>query len=324
MKKNLLILCLTALSFSLFSQEKLDSEAMSKLIIESSKNGDLRISQRVKGKIKLSVIIEIDSVENKHAVIKMEGGKYGASEIIYFQNKIFSRDFGFPWVNKLPNGISPVVFEDLIKSLQFNLKIPVENCVFSKERKVASTVYDVYDLKMDKDTLEAFINKTTQKLELLGTKNDENQVTNNYYFGNNFKIEQPNLRENVKEKPISSFPPFLSYDEKIDGSERVYVLCDVMPEYKGGMNKFNEGLGNSIKFSKEAREMGISGTVYLNFVIEKDGQISNLVVKKGFSKICDAEALRAFKAVKGTWISGQQKGEKVRVALTLPITFKMD
>ena len=323
MKKNMLILCLIVLSISLFSQEKLDNETMSKLIIESSKKGDLRISQRLKGKVKLSMTIEIDSSENKHIVIKMEGVKLGTSEIIYFENKIFSRDLGFPWVNKLPNGISPVMFEDLIKTLQFNLKLPVSNCVFSKEIKIASSVYDVYDVKMDKDTLEAFINKTTQKLELLGTKNDENQTTTNYYFGNNFKITPPNLKEDFKNKPVELLPPLLSYDEKIEGSERAYIICDVMPEYKGGASEFYKGLGSAIKYPKEAREKGISGTVYLNFVVEKDGQISNLVIKKGFNKACDEEVLRAFKTVKSTWIAGQQNGEKVRVASTLPFTFNM-
>ena len=324
MKKNLLILCLMVLSISLFSQEKLDNETMSKLIVESSKKGDLRISQRIKNNLKLYLTIEIDSSENRHITIKMESGKLGSSEIIYFENKIFSRDFGFPWVNKLPNGISPVMFEDLIKTLQFNLRIPVSNCVFSKEIKIASSVYDVYDVKMDKDTLEAFINKTTQKLELLGTKNDESFTTTNYYFGNNFKIMPPNLKEDVKNKSASPLPPLISYDEKIEGSDRAYVVCDVMPEYKSGKDGFFKELGNSIKYPKEVKERKISGTVYLNYVVEKDGQISNVIVKKGFNKSFDEEVLRAFKSLKGTWTVGQQNGEKVRVAVTFPCGFNVE
>ena len=82
-------------------------------------------------------------------------------------------------------------------------------------------------------------------------------------------------------------------------------------------------LSENIKYPEEAKEKGISGRVFLSFVIEKDGTVSNVKVAKGIGKECDDEALRVVKAMP-KWKPGLMKGKPVRVSYMLPIFFKLD
>lgn len=110
--------------------------------------------------------------------------------------------------------------------------------------------------------------------------------------------------------------------KKVD-NDSIYQIVEVMPEFSGGMEKMMDYLSNNIKYPEEAKEKGISGRVFLSFVIEKDGSVSNVKVAKGIGKLCDDEAVRVVKAMP-KWKPGMQKGKPVRVTYMLPITFKLD
>ena len=76
------------------------------------------------------------------------------------------------------------------------------------------------------------------------------------------------------------------------------------------------------KYPAAALEKGIEGTVYIAFIVEKDGSITNAKVIKGIGKPCDMEALRVIRAMP-KWIPGTQKGNPVRVQFNMPIKFKL-
>ena len=112
-------------------------------------------------------------------------------------------------------------------------------------------------------------------------------------------------------------------DVKMVNNDSIYQMVEVMPEFPGGTAKMMDYLSKNIKYPEEAKEKGISGRVFLSFVIEKDGAVSDVKVAKGIGKECDDEALRVVKAMP-KWKPGLQKGKPVRVNYMLPIFFKLD
>lgn len=106
-------------------------------------------------------------------------------------------------------------------------------------------------------------------------------------------------------------------------NDSIYQIVEVMPEFPGGTEAMMNYLSKNIKYPEEAKEQGISGRVFLSFVIEKDGSVSNVKVARGIGKLCDDEAVRVVKAMP-KWNPGTMKGKPVRVSYMLPIFFKLD
>ena len=106
-------------------------------------------------------------------------------------------------------------------------------------------------------------------------------------------------------------------------NDSIYNIVEVMPEFPGGTEKFMEYLSGNIKYPEEAKEKNISGRVFLSFVIEKDGSVTNVQVMKSIGGGCDEEAVRVVKAMP-KWKPGMQKGKPVRVNYILPVTFKLN
>ena len=106
-------------------------------------------------------------------------------------------------------------------------------------------------------------------------------------------------------------------------NDSIYNIVEVMPEFPGGMDQMAKYLSENIKYPEEAKDKGISGRVFIQFVIEKDGSVTKAEVMKGIGAVCDNEALRVVKAMP-KWKPGLMKGKPVRVHYTLPIFFKLD
>jgi TonB family protein len=99
------------------------------------------------------------------------------------------------------------------------------------------------------------------------------------------------------------------------------VKVQQMPKFKGDMNKY---LADSIKYPETEKKAKISGTVYVTFVIERDGSISNVKLLRGVPNGpgLDAEAIRVISAMP-KWSPGMQDGHAVRVQFNLPIRFAL-
>ncbi|HEY4785302.1 MAG TPA: TonB family protein [Bacteroidales bacterium] len=100
------------------------------------------------------------------------------------------------------------------------------------------------------------------------------------------------------------------------------TFVEQMPSYPGGQDSLMAFLRKNIQYPANASEMGISGKVILQFVIGKDGQISNINVLRGIGGGCDEEAVRVVKLMP-KWVPGKQNGEAVPVYFTLPIVFNL-
>ena len=111
-----------------------------------------------------------------------------------------------------------------------------------------------------------------------------------------------------------------------DTLEPVLSMSEVLPEFEGGMEALFKYLGDNIKYPKAARKAKAEGTIYLGFVVEKDGSLSAFEVKKGVTaakgNLLEEEAMRVVKSMPN-WKPGTQDGKPVRVSYTLPIKFKL-
>ena len=105
--------------------------------------------------------------------------------------------------------------------------------------------------------------------------------------------------------------------------DSIYNIVEQMPEFPGGAAEMMNYLSGNIKYPEEAKDKGISGRVFISFVVEKDGSVNQVKVMKGIGGGCDDEAVRVVKAMP-KWKPGMQKGKPVRVSYMLPITFKLD
>ena len=105
--------------------------------------------------------------------------------------------------------------------------------------------------------------------------------------------------------------------------ENVFTVVEVMPVYPGGEEARIKFIQENIKYPKEALKNNISGTVFITFIIEKDGKITNVKALRGIGGGCDEEAIRVI-SMMPNWKPGTQRGQAVRVQFNMPIKFNLD
>lgn len=114
----------------------------------------------------------------------------------------------------------------------------------------------------------------------------------------------------------------LIFEEPEEEVEEIFTIVEDQPEYPGGMNAFYKYIGTNMRYPAQARRMGVEGRVFVQFVVEKDGSLSEIQVIKGIGYGCDEEALRVIKQSK-KWTPGKQRGRAVKVRMILPIMFRL-
>jgi protein TonB len=108
----------------------------------------------------------------------------------------------------------------------------------------------------------------------------------------------------------------------IDNTVHDISGIEVMPEPVGGAAAWSKFLQKNLRFPVVAQEQGVSGRVFMSFVIEKDGQLSNIKVERGVGYGFDEEASRVLKLAKA-WKPGMQNGQAVRVKYVIPMNFQL-
>jgi protein TonB len=101
------------------------------------------------------------------------------------------------------------------------------------------------------------------------------------------------------------------------------LIVESMPEFPGGTNAFYKYISEEIKYPNLAKMNGVTGKVFVQFIIDKDGSITDVVAIKGIGFGCDKEAVRVLENAP-KWIPGKQRGREVRVRMVLPITFSLN
>ncbi len=110
---------------------------------------------------------------------------------------------------------------------------------------------------------------------------------------------------------------------KVDeGVHTLGEVLEVMPEPVGGAAAWAKFLQKNLRFPGAAQDAGVSGRVFMSFIIEKDGTLSNIKVDRGAGYGFDEEATRVLKLAKA-WKPGVQNGQNVRVRYSIPISFQL-
>lgn len=102
----------------------------------------------------------------------------------------------------------------------------------------------------------------------------------------------------------------------------VFTIVEEMPAFSGGEAALYKYLQTNIKYPEEAKELGIQGRVFVTFVVETDGSITDIKVVRGIGGGCDEEAVRVVKYMP-KWSPGKQRGVPVRVQFNLPVKFTL-
>ena len=107
-----------------------------------------------------------------------------------------------------------------------------------------------------------------------------------------------------------------------ESTEKTYVVVEQMPAFPGGDAALMKYLSENIKYPKAAEKAGEQGRVVVNFIVEKDGAISNVNVVRSVTPTLHAEAVRVIKAMP-KWVPGKQDGQSVRVKYNVPVSFRL-
>ncbi len=110
-------------------------------------------------------------------------------------------------------------------------------------------------------------------------------------------------------------------DEDVE-EQQIFQVVENMPEFPGGRGALMKYLATNIKYPPYAKEAGIQGRVFINFVVERDGSITAVKVLRGIGGGCDEEAVRVVKNMP-KWQPGMQRGKPVRVSFNLPVKFTL-
>lgn len=111
-------------------------------------------------------------------------------------------------------------------------------------------------------------------------------------------------------------------EEAKEETDEIFTVVEESATPKGGMSAFYKFVGEKVKYPPQARRMGIEGRVFVQFVINKDGTLTDVVAIKGIGAGCDEEAVRIVQSAPA-WNPGKQRGKPVKQRYTLPIQFKL-
>lgn len=102
----------------------------------------------------------------------------------------------------------------------------------------------------------------------------------------------------------------------------VYDIVDTLPEFPEGQQALMKFLSQNISYPEVAAQFGIQGRVIIQFVVDKDGSITNVRIARGVEQSLDLEAIRVVLSMP-KWKPGLEEGEAVRTKFTLPIVFRL-
>lgn len=110
-------------------------------------------------------------------------------------------------------------------------------------------------------------------------------------------------------------------DEEVE-EEEIFAYAEEMPAFPGGETAMLKYMGKNTRYPQLAKESNIQGTVYVGFVVGKDGSINDVKVLRGIGGGCDEEAIRVVKNMP-KWTAGKQRGKPVKVSFRLPFKFNL-
>ncbi|MBR5377736.1 MAG: TonB family protein [Bacteroidales bacterium] len=136
------------------------------------------------------------------------------------------------------------------------------------------------------------------------------------------EVEDININAEIEQNEVVEeyIAPEIEEEEVVE--QEIFQIVEEMPAFPGGEQKLMEYVGKNIKYPQIARESGIQGRVFVGFVVEPDGSVSNVKLLRGIGGGCDEEAMRVIKNMP-KWKPGKQRGKAVRVSYQIPVMFRL-
>jgi protein TonB len=116
--------------------------------------------------------------------------------------------------------------------------------------------------------------------------------------------------------------PVKQEEEESAEEAQIFMVVESMPEFPGGEAALYKFLAENIKYPQMAKESGIQGRVFVTFVVERNGKVTDVRVLRGIGGGCDEEAIRVVQNMP-SWTPGKQRGKSVRVQYNLPVKFTL-
>jgi len=211
------------------------------------------------------------------------------------------------------------------RPLFFNigLFVAISLCFIAFEHKVHINGDDVIPLDPFEDTfivedIKPTVHKPKPRPQLPNKKATVINITDEP------RVEQSPEKEETKLE-LDDLDDLLDGDApsiEIVEDPTIHIHVEKSPQFKGGIDAFYKFVADNLEYPRKEQRMGIDGRVYLQFVIERDGSLTDIKVLKGVSEGLDAEAKRVLEAAP-SWIPGSNRGQAVRVRMTLPIVFQL-
>jgi periplasmic protein TonB len=142
---------------------------------------------------------------------------------------------------------------------------------------------------------------------------DEKKIEEEIEINMDTEVTEETKVEEIKIAPV---------EEEKEDPNQIFLVVEETAAPIGGMPAFYEFVGKKLKYPAQARRMGVEGKVFVEFVIERDGTITDVKAIKGIGAGCDEEAVRVLQSAP-KWKPGKQRGKPVRQRMVLPIAFKL-
>ena len=206
--------------------------------------------------------------------------------------------------------------------IQIGMIVALSLIFFAFEIKSYDNIEIEWDTREGVDMIEEIIIQTEQKLKPPIPK-PLPQITILNIVDDDFEVKDEisidvEIDEGTK---IDVYIPVDIDDEKLPEDE-IFRVVEEEPSFPGGEIARIKFLQQNIKYPQWARERGIQGAVYITFVVEPDGSISNVSLLRGIGGGCDEEAIRVIESMP-RWNAGKQWGRAVRVQFNMPIKFTL-
>lgn len=212
------------------------------------------------------------------------------------------------------------------------IKIKANSFVSEKSNKVitGTVKFSVTEFYKISDILLSNLSTTSngQLLETAGMVNISATVNNevlNLKKGQSIDINFPTKQ---KENDMQLFSGswenenHINWIPQITTQQEAFILVEEMPNFSGGDNDIRKFLSSNIKYPQQARELGIQGIVYVSFVINEKGEVTDPRVVSGVAPDLDEAALNAIRKMPN-WTPGKQRGQNVSVQINLPVIFNL-
>lgn len=140
-------------------------------------------------------------------------------------------------------------------------------------------------------------------------------------------LNQDDLGKKTINAPVSPDEPGTTTDEPPVIVEKpdteIHIVVQEMPSFTGGESALYQFLADNLIYPKMAKENNVQGKVYVYFVVDSRGHITNVRLLRGIGSGCDEEAIRVI-SMMPVWNAGKQDGRAVNVSFNMPIVFKLE